>query len=144
MQSESPPAGRPATPLDALPALLAAALEHLRTNSAEGLRVEPSVQERLDNDWPRVVQVMKLLQQKLQGVAGVQAFNISRDQGEVTAKVQGPSRRGYLILSRRHPTQRAAATDKVWLSDLGGQEAGFSDAGEAMQDFTRRILALLA
>ena len=110
------------------------------------LRIEPSPEQKLDEDWPIVARAMKQLQQKITGYPQILNFTINRDETEVSAKIRDSSKRGfsYFILSRRHLSDRSARADRVWLSNVAVDETPYVDAIDAMTELVQRITSRLA
>lgn len=110
------------------------------------LRIEPTLEQKFDEDWPIVVRALKQLQQKITGYPQILNFTINRDETEVSAKIRDGSKRGfsYFILSRRHLSDRSARADRVWLSNVAVDEVPYEDAIDAMTELVQRITSRLA
>lgn len=110
------------------------------------LRIEPSPEQKLNDDWPIAVHALKQLQQKVAGYPQILNFSVSRDDTEISAKIRDDSKRGfsYFVLSRHHPSDRAARADRVWLSNIAVEETPYGDAIDAMSELVQRITSRLA
>ncbi|MFI4981238.1 MAG: FHA domain-containing protein [Nevskiales bacterium] len=100
-----------------------------------------------EQDWDKVVNSMRELQQQLQGDPRVLLFGISRNNREITAKIADPgAKRGhaYLILSPEHPEGKFRDQLTVWLREFGQPDINYDEPREAMRHFVERIAKRLA
>lgn len=100
-----------------------------------------------EQNWDKVVESMRELQQQLRGDPRVLLFGISRNNREITAKIADPgAKRGhaYLILSPEHPEGKFRDQLTVWLREFGEADINYDDPREAMRHFVERIAKRLA
>ena len=142
--TESAPKPRAAT--DSAVDLLDQQLAGIRTYRDETVLSEKARAAQVDAEWIRVLVSIRQLKAKIEKHPKVQHFTISRDEQEVSIKVEDSSKRGYsyYVLGRRHPTGKYDDPGVVWMCELGGEELSYKQAKEAMADLVRRIAPRLA
>ncbi len=141
---ESAPKPRAAT--DSAVDLLDQQLAGIRTYRNDSSGGEKARLAQLDTEWKQVLVSMQQLKDKVGKHPKIQHFTFSRDEQEVSVKVEDSSSRGYsyYVLSRRHPTGKYDNLDAVWLCELGNEELSYKNPKEAMADLVRRLAPRLA
>jgi hypothetical protein len=136
-----------ATPLDAkgleaLGAELQKGIAH-RADPSD-LSVMPTQQEQVEGEWKRVVAAMRQCQLRLARHPKVPFFSVSRDEKEISVKINdGTPRGGYIVLTRNHPSGKEPSSSQVWLSDMGQPEKACPSPAEGMSQLLQRIAARL-
>lgn len=137
---------KPRASTDSAVDLLDQQLEGIRNYRDETLQGEKGRAAKVDNEWIEVLKSIRELQAKVKDNPKIHHFTISRDQQEVSVKIEDSSKRGhsYYILSRRHPTGKFADLGVIWLCELGGDELSYKQPKDAMADLVRRLAPRLA
>ncbi|MEK6806748.1 MAG: FHA domain-containing protein [Pseudomonadota bacterium] len=139
-------APRPRASTDSAVDLLDQQLAGIRTYRDENAVGEKARLAQLDAEWKQVLVAMQQLKDKVGKHPKVQHFTFSRDEQEVSVKVEDSSKRGYsyYVLSRRHPTGKYDDHGVVWLCELGAEELNYKKPKDAMADLVRRLAPRLA
>lgn len=126
--------------------LLDQQLEGIRNYRDDTLKGEKTRAAQVDAEWLNVLTAMRELKEKVGKHPKVQHFTFSRDDQEISVKVEDSSKRGYVyyVLSRRHPTGKFDDLGVVWLCELGGEELTYKQPKDAMADLVRRLAPRLA
>lgn len=127
--------------------LLAQRIQGIRQHRSQSGDDSKSRKAMLDAEWIALVASARSLQSKLGGDPRLQSFAVSRDEGEILAKLAAPGTAlGFhsLILARHHPDGKYPDLAGAWLMELGRPAAHFPSPKEAMEEFIRRLAPRLA
>ncbi len=126
--------------------LLDQQLAGIRTYRDDSVQIEKARARKVDEEWLLVLKAMRELKEKVGKHPKVQHFTFSRDEQEISVKVEDSSKRGYsyYVLSRRHPTGKYDDLGVVWLCEFGGEDYTYKQPKDAMADLVRRLAPRLA
>lgn len=96
---------------------------------------------RWEQDWREVLGEARAMQARYGRHPRVLEFAVSKDEREVIVKLKEESRRGYayFTLSRQHPDGRYPELQAVWLREVGGDDASFSEPARGLEELVSRI-----